>query len=127
MKPKQKSLRHLFIHEHDPNLFIQKIKKLFLALFNIILGSTDEDLITVAAFWWEFDADSATLIHDGANESALGTNHSIVVLMRDVDFNLSDICLKRRTCFQTGLKLGINSLSSIVQFSTLRPDQNSFF
>ena len=98
------------IHKSDPNLFIQKIKKLFLGLFNIVLRSTDEDLVTVTAFWWEFNADSTALIHDGANETTLGTNHGIVMLMWDVNFYLGDICLQKELTFETGLKLGINSI-----------------
>ena len=87
------------IQNSDPNLFIQKIKKLFLGLFNIVLRSTDEDLVAVTALWREFDIDSTTLIHDGANESTLGTNHSIVMLMRDINFYLSDIRLQRKAYF----------------------------
>ena len=98
------------VHKSDPNLFIQKIKKLFLGLFNIVLRSTDEDLVTVTAFWWEFNADSTALIHDGANETTLGTNQSIVMLMWDVNFYLSDICLQKELTFETGLKQGINSI-----------------
>lgn len=83
------------IHNSGPNLFIQKIKKLFLGLVNIVLRAADEDLITVTTLWWEFNADSTTLIHDGANESTFGTNHGIVMLMWDVNFYLSHICLQK--------------------------------
>ena len=65
-------------------LLIQKLQQLLLCFFNIILWSTDEDLVTVTAFRRKLDAHTTTFVHDRTDQPALGTDHRIVMFMRDV-------------------------------------------
>ena len=84
-----------------PNLLIHKLQKLLLGLFNVILGSTNENLVAVTAFWWELDTDPAAFIHDGADESALGSDHGIVMFMWNIYLHLSHIGLQYKAAVVT--------------------------
>lgn len=76
-------------------LFSQKLQQLLLGFLHIILWSTNQNFVAVSAFGRKLDTDATTLIHDGTDEPALGTNQSVVVFVGDVHINLGNICLQQ--------------------------------
>ena len=69
------------------------LRQLPLGLLHVVLGSPDGDLVALAALLREADEDTAALLHNGADQTALGADDGVVVMVRDVQTKFLNVRL----------------------------------
>lgn len=77
----------------DAHLLLCQVEELLLGLLYVRQRTPDDNRVTSGTFHREVDVDAATLLHDGADEAALGADESVVQLGGDGDLQLGDVGL----------------------------------
>ena len=84
---------HLFIYLLRP-CAVSQVQQLFLGFLHTLGWAPDGHGVTARALGGEVDVDSTTVLHDGADEAAFGTNEGTVPFGRNRDLHLCAVGLR---------------------------------
>lgn len=76
------------------HLLLRQVQELFPGLLHVRGRAPDDHGVTSRTLHGEVDVDPTALLHDGADEAALGADERVVQLGRDGDLHLGYVGLK---------------------------------